>query len=106
MDDELFLFDAVTDPIEAHVLGFGPTLFLGVVAVGTFVFLLDGQWRLRLCEFFQSGALAAGVLCIIEACGLFCFSRQCHYTFEDDTGSVDDTIGGDSCVWLIPTAET
>jgi hypothetical protein len=68
MDKALELLDAVMDPIESHVLGFGATLFDGVVgySIGAFVVRLDGHRRLRISKIFQSGAEAACFLRIVE----------------------------------------
>ena len=55
MDVELLLVDAVAEPVEAHVDGFGSILSDSRVhdAVGSAVVCLDWSWRLRMVHFCQ-----------------------------------------------------
>jgi hypothetical protein len=64
VDNELALRDAVADPIETHVHGFGPSLFDRVVgnAGGSAVVGDDGGRWLGMSEFFESDALPQGRL--------------------------------------------
>ena len=61
---ELLLFDAVADPMESHIDGFGALKFYGVVckATGGGIVDLDGRWRLGMPHFLQ---------CCTKDCGLF-----------------------------------
>jgi len=55
VDEELALADAIADPVKAHVDGFGPALFDGVVgnAGGTGIVGIDPGGCLRVPEFFE-----------------------------------------------------
>ena len=58
VDKELALVDAVSDPVEAHVNGFGATLFDSVVcnAGGAGIVGLDGSGRLGMAHLGESGS--------------------------------------------------
>ena len=68
VDAELALSDAVSDPVKAHVDGFGAALLDSVIddAVGHFVVRLDGSCRLGVTESFQRVADGAAFLGIVE----------------------------------------
>lgn len=58
VDVELALADAIADPIEAHVNGFGALLLHGVVGdAGSGAVVSDnGRGWLRMAEFFEADA--------------------------------------------------
>jgi hypothetical protein len=58
VDNELALADAVADPVEAHVNGFGAFLSDGVIgdAHGILVVGLDGRGRLGMAQLSEGGA--------------------------------------------------
>ena len=68
IDDELALADAVTDPVEAHVDGFGSALFYGVIGdTGGCVVVSDnGSGRLRVAEFFEARADGTCFLAVVK----------------------------------------
>ena len=68
MDEEMALADAVSDPIEAHVHGFGSSLFDGVVADagGAGVVGLDGSGWLWVMHVFEDGSEHGCLLGIVE----------------------------------------
>ena len=63
MDVELLLVDAVLEPVEAHVDGFGSVLSDSRVhdAVGSAVVCSDWSWRLRMVHFYQCCSHGDGI---------------------------------------------
>ena len=73
--EELTLLDSVSDPVKAHVDGFGAALFYCVEgeSYSHFVVCLDGGRRLGMSHFCEGGSDSAcfsGV--VVESCE-FCF---------------------------------
>jgi hypothetical protein len=66
--DDLALFNPVADPVETHVHWSGLALLYSVVcyAISSFIVCLDGGGRLRVTEFLEGDADAAGILRDVE----------------------------------------
>ena len=75
VDVEVALADAVVDPAEAHVDGFGSFLFDGVVgdAVGSAVVCGDDSWGLWPAHFLQGSAQCCGFLAVAKQATAFGF---------------------------------
>jgi hypothetical protein len=83
IDNELALADAVADPIETHVHGFGPFLFDRVVgnAGGSAVVGDDrGRW-LEMSELFESDVLRNGFFAIVVEASHFGFGSAGEHFF-------------------------
>ena len=80
VDVELVLVYTVTDPVESHIDGFGPSLFDGVVddAGGAGVVDLDWCGRLRPSHFKKGGADRACILGIVKTSAYFGFGGGRH----------------------------
>ena len=68
MDKEMALADAIPHPIKAHIHGFGPSLFDGIIADagGAGVVGLDGSGWLWVLHVFEDGSEHGGFLRIVE----------------------------------------
>ena len=68
VDEELALVDAVSDPVKAHVNGFGAALLHCVVGDpgGAGVICLDGSGLLRMAHAVESGSKHCAVLSIVK----------------------------------------
>ena len=68
VDEEITLGDAVFDPVEAHVDGFGAALFDGIIGNtgGAGIICLDGRGGLRVTHIFQGGAKGGAVFTVVE----------------------------------------
>jgi hypothetical protein len=66
---EVPLRDPVTDPIKAHVTGFGSALFDGAVgyASSAGVVGLDGDWGLRVAQVVQRGMQPRRLLAVASS---------------------------------------
>ena len=75
VNDELVLFDSVTDPIETLVDGFGSTLFYSVVgdSSGSAVICLDDSWGLGVSHFDESCSKCSCFFAVVEQCAEFSF---------------------------------
>ena len=91
---ELALFDAVTDPVEAHVDSFGSALFHGVVDYSgcARVVYLNGGGRLGPTKFEESCADGACILCVVEASSNFSFGGGRHDVAEDAADDVNGAV--------------
>jgi len=67
-DVKLSLSDTIPDPIEAHVDGFGPFLFDGVIGNAASSAVVGLEWCgwLRVAKFIQGNAHGTNGLCIQE----------------------------------------
>jgi hypothetical protein len=94
VDKELALADAVADPIEAHVNGFGALLLDSVIgnAHGTFIVSLDGCGGLGVAKLCKGGEQHGGILSIEEKGAKFGFSGRGNNDAEDVAVDVDSTI--------------
>ena len=94
IDLELSLADTVTDPIKAHIHGFGSFLLDGLVGnpVANFVVSGHGGRSLRMPELGEGDALGYRVLAIDEEAGEFAFSHAGKDGFEDLAGDADSSI--------------
>ena len=95
MDTELALSDAIADPVEAHVDGFGLALFDAIIddAIGHFIIRLDGRGRLGMSQSLQCVADGAGFPGIVEEAGNFGFGGGREYLAHDAAQDVNGTIG-------------
>jgi hypothetical protein len=93
-DIELFLADAVANPIKAHVHCFGSFLFDGVVGNAGRCGVVRDQGRgwLRVSEFDKAGADGARFFCIVEHASEFPLSGGGDDLLEDLAGDVDRAI--------------
>ena len=75
IDNKLSLADAVTDPIKAHVHGFGLLLFYTIVgnAGGSGVVGYHWCWWLWVAKFLESDAFGDGFLAVMEQAAEFSF---------------------------------
>ena len=82
---KLVLADSVAQPVEAHVHGFGHSLFYGFVgdACRTFVVELEGRGTLRVSEFVKCLAEWEKVFSGEEACACFGFLGGGHDGVDD-----------------------
>ena len=73
--NKLSLSNAVADPIETHINGFGTFLFDNVIgnSVGSTVVGLDRCGWLGIPQFFEGDANRAGFFAIVEECSKFRF---------------------------------
>ena len=94
VDDELALADAVADPVEAQVNGFGALLLDGVIgdAHSTFIVSLDGCGWLGVAKLSKGGAQHGCILSIEEKGAKFSFSCRGNNDAEDVAVDVDSTI--------------
>jgi len=105
VDTKLALADTIADPVEAHVNGFGSTLFDGVVddAFGGGVVGHDGCGRLWPAHFLQSGSEHAAILGIVEQGTDFGFCGRGEDITHEIANNVKSTI--ERCLfarfWLI-----
>jgi hypothetical protein len=96
VDDELALADAVTDPVEAQVNGFGALLSDGVIGNthGTLIVSLDGCGGLGMAQFGKGGAEHRGILSIDEEGSEFGFGGRGNNDAKDVAVHVDGAIEG------------
>ena len=89
VDKELVFGDAVFDPVEAHVNGFGTTLFDSVVgdAGSAGIVSLDGSGWLGMAHLGEGGAEPGTIFGIIEEGAKFSFGGGGHNSLDD--GAVD-----------------
>jgi hypothetical protein len=94
VDEELALADAVADPIEANVDGFGAPLFDGIIgnACSTFIVSLDGCGWLGVAKLSKGGAQHVCILSIEEKGAKFTFSARGNNDTEDVAVDVDSAI--------------
>jgi hypothetical protein len=76
VDGELALCNTIADPIEAHVNGFGASLFYGSIgnARRTGVVSLDGSGRLWMSHVCKGCSEPSGFLAVMEESAKFRFS--------------------------------
>ena len=89
--------DAVANPVEAHVDGFGAFLFDGVIrnAEGGAVVRDHGSGRLGMTEFLQADSDRAGFFAIVvEKSSEFGFGGAGQDFAHDLAQDVDGSIGG------------
>ena len=93
---ELTLLDAVADPVEAHIHGFGSTLLDVVVADsgGARIVNLDRGGWLGPAQFLEGRADGAGVLGIVVDGADFSLCGGSHDISQDVADNVDDAIVG------------
>jgi hypothetical protein len=91
---KLALAHTVSDPVKAHVDGFGPLLFdsIGGNASGSNVVSLDGHCRLGVAEFFKADTDWASFLAIVIRGNKFGFSSTGQDFAHDLTGDIDGSI--------------
>ncbi len=94
VDKELALGDAVSDPVEAHVDGFGAALFDGVVgnARGTGVVGLDGSGWLWMSHPGESGPEPGTIFGVVEEGAKFSFGGRGDNSFDDGAVDMNGTI--------------
>jgi hypothetical protein len=109
VDKELALGDAVSDPVEAHVDGFGAALFDGVVgnARGTGVVGLDGSGWLGMSHLGEGGPEPGTIFGIVEEGAKFGFGGRGDNSFDDGAVDMNGTIerrrsrvGIRGCGWI------
>jgi hypothetical protein len=85
MDEELALADSVADPVEAHIHGFGSSLFDCFVADsgGTGVVGLDGSGWLWMAHVVEDGSEHGSLFAVVEQGGKFSFGGGREYWHED-----------------------
>ena len=91
---KLALADAIAEPVETHVDGFGAALFNCVVedAFGTFIVRLDGGGRLGVAELNEGLTDGTAVLAAEEGRTYFSFSRRGHDVAQDGAVDMDGGI--------------
>ena len=91
---KLALAHTVSDPVEAHVNGFGPLLFdsVGGNASGGNVVSLDRRCRLGVAEFFKADTDWASFLAIVIRGTEFGFSGTGQDFAHDLARDIDGTI--------------
>ena len=96
VDKELSLMDAVLDPVEEHVHGFGLALTDGAVGDtgGAGVVGLNGCWRLRMAHFGEGGAESDAVTGIVEEAGKLRFGGRGHDVAEDGADGMNGAVVG------------
>ena len=94
VEAELFLFDATSHPVEAHVKGFGafPAHVSGGDTVGGYVVSLDRSGRLQVAHFNQGRADGNSLLAVEEERTGFSLGGGCH------DGADGLSLGGDWAV--------
>jgi hypothetical protein len=94
VDKELAFGDAVFDPVEAHVNGFGATLFDSVVgyAGSTGIVSLDGSGWLGMAHLGEGGAEPGTIFGIVEEGAKFGFGGGGHNSLDDGAGDVNGAI--------------
>ena len=94
VDRELVVGDAVFDPVEAHVNGFGRTLFDSVVgdAGGAGIVSLDGSGWLGMAHLGEGGAEPGTIFGIIEEGAKFSFGGGGHNSLDDGAVDVDGAV--------------
>ncbi len=93
---KLALADAVTNPIETHVDGFGALLFdtlVGNTSCSAVVSLDRGRW-LRMAVFFKTNAQGASLFTIVEKGCKLRFGSTGEDFFQNLAVNVDGTVGG------------
>lgn len=92
---ELALADAVANPVEAHINGFGAFLFDSVVgnASCSTVVCYNGCGRLRMTEFLQADSKGARIFAIVEKGGKLSFGGAGDDFAEDLAENIDGAIG-------------
>jgi hypothetical protein len=96
VDGELALCNTIADPIEAHVNGFGASLFDSTVgdARRTGVVRLDGSGRLWMSHVSKGGAKPGSLLAVVEESAKFRFSCGRDDNFENGAGNMDSAVDG------------
>ena len=94
VDEELAFGDAVFDPVEAHVDGFGAALFDSVIgnAGGAGVIGLDGSGWLGMPHFVECGAEPDPIFCVVEEGTEFGFGGRGHDSLDDGAVDVNGAI--------------
>ena len=103
MNERLTLPDAVLDPIEAHIDGFGSFLLYGAVCE-TFrgrVVDADWSWWFRVPKFLEGSVYWHGLLAIVKSSTNFGFSGGRHHVGEDIGDGMDRAVNRGVCErWL------
>jgi hypothetical protein len=95
-DAELFLFDAVLDPVEAHVNGLGSFELGAFVCEAVCGGVVGGDlaWsRLGAAEFCKDLADVDSFLAVVEEGSNFSFAGGGHYVLEYAAFDMDGSIG-------------
>jgi hypothetical protein len=94
VDKELALGDAVSDPVEAHVGGFGAALFYSVVgnARGTGVAGLDGSGWLWMSHLGEGSPEPGTIFGVVEEGAKFGFGCRGDNSFDDGAVDMNGTI--------------
>lgn len=91
---ELALANAIANPVESHVDGFGATLFDSVIgdADGGAIVGLDESGRLRMAHLGQGGPNDSGVLAVDINASELRFGGATHDVAENPTRGVNGSV--------------
>jgi hypothetical protein len=91
---ELALLDSASDPVKAHIYGFGATLFDRFIgdASGACIVDLYGCGSLRMSHLFESDVERDTVARILEDGAKLCFCGRCHEIAHDGADGVDGAV--------------
>jgi hypothetical protein len=94
VDEKFAIFDAIADPVETHIDGFGSALFDGIICNSRCASIIGLNWcgSLRMAHIFEGCAEHCAVFAVVKECAKFGFSSGSKNGFEDGAVDKDGTI--------------